>query len=83
MRPMPPSPLGLAMGPRPIFGVAKSWTSAGHVSDICPTFVPARNTMMCLQFGLKLSHGQKVDRLWISPSQEIVQVLSTCRVSRL
>ena len=35
------------------FWVAKSGTQVGHVSDICPKFVPVRNTVLYISFRLK------------------------------
>ena len=66
---------------RPFLG-CQSGTQVGHVSDICPKIVLAWKTMIHLYFRRKMAHGQKVDRSLISRSPEIVQVLSTSRVTR-
>ena len=75
-------PKAVGNGLKAQFWVVKSGTQVGHVSDICQKIVLAWKTMIHLYFGRKMAHGQKVDGLWISRSPEIVQVLSTSRVTR-
>ena len=70
-----------AVGEGPLIGMDKGWTYVGlvrYLTKICPSHLYCDIGI----FGVNVVVGQKLDILWIYTTLEIVQVLSTYRVSR-